>query len=84
MKLPRATRLVMGFQYEADARRMLIDLRERVAKFGLTLHEDKTRLIEFGRLPALDRRRRAGSAARRSPSWASHTTVGGPETGASW
>jgi hypothetical protein len=49
---------VMGFQYEADARRMLIDLRERVAKFGLTLHEDKARLIEFGRLPALDRRRR--------------------------
>jgi RNA-directed DNA polymerase len=48
---------VMGFQYEADARRMLADLRERVAKFGLALHEDKTRLIEFGRLPALDRRR---------------------------
>lgn len=48
---------VMGFQYAADARRMLADLRERVAKFGLTLHEDKTRLIEFGRLPSLDRRR---------------------------
>jgi len=49
---------VMGFQYETDARRMLADLRERVAKFGLALHEEKTRLIEFGRLPALDRRRR--------------------------
>lgn len=36
---------------------MLADLRERVAKFGLTLHEDKTQLIEFGRLPSLDRKR---------------------------
>ena len=41
---------VMGFQYEADARKMVIDLRERLATFGLMLHEDKTRLIEFGRL----------------------------------
>lgn len=41
---------VMGFQYEADARKMSADLRERLAAFGLTLHEDKTRLIEFGRL----------------------------------
>lgn len=40
---------VMGFQYEADARKMVIDLRERLATFGLMLHEDKTRLIEFGR-----------------------------------
>ena len=41
---------VMGFQYEADARKMVIDLRERLATFGLMLHDDKTRLIEFGRL----------------------------------
>ena len=41
---------VMGFQYEADARKMMVALRERLAAFGLTLHEDKTRLIEFGRL----------------------------------
>jgi hypothetical protein len=34
------------------------DLKERLAKFGLSLHEDKTRLIEFGRLPALSRRQR--------------------------
>ena len=37
---------------------MLADLKERLAKFGLTLHEDKTRLIEFGRLPALARQQR--------------------------
>jgi RNA-directed DNA polymerase len=30
---------------------MMVDLRDRLAKFGLALHEDKTRLIEFGRLP---------------------------------
>lgn len=49
---------VMGFQFEADAQRLLGDLRQRLAKFGLALHEEKTRLIEFGRLPALDRKRR--------------------------
>ena len=49
---------VVGFESEADARRMLVDLKERLAKFDLTLHEDKTRLIEFGRLPALARRQR--------------------------
>ena len=49
---------VMGFQFEADARRMLADLKERLAKFNLALHEGKTRLIEFGRLPALRRERR--------------------------
>ena len=37
---------------------MLADLKERLAKFGLALHEDKTRLIEFGLLPARARRRR--------------------------
>src|SRR5689334_180143 len=49
---------VMGFQYADDARRMLAALGERMAKFGLKLHEGKTRLIEFGRLPTLDHARR--------------------------
>src|SRR5205823_3820956 len=49
---------VMGFEKAADARRMLVDLKDRLAKFGLALHEDKTRLIEFGRLPALRRQQR--------------------------
>ena len=40
---------VAGFEYEEDARRFLVDLRERFARFGLELHPDKTRLIEFGR-----------------------------------
>ena len=46
---------VMGFQYEADAWRMVGDLHERLATFGLTLHEAKTRLIEFGKLSAKQR-----------------------------
>lgn len=50
---------VMGFETAHAARKFLDELRERFAKFGLALHPDKTRLIEFGRF-ALDRRRRRG------------------------
>jgi group II intron reverse transcriptase/maturase len=49
---------VAGFEYQEDARRFLADLRERFAKFGLELHPDKTRLIEFGRYAAGRRRTR--------------------------
>jgi group II intron reverse transcriptase/maturase len=40
---------IVGFEYEQDAQRFWVDLRERFAKFSLELHPDKTRLIEFGR-----------------------------------
>ena len=40
---------VVGFERKDDAVRFLAALRERMAKFGLALHPDKTRLIEFGR-----------------------------------
>jgi len=43
---------VVGFQYEGDARRFHTELRQRFARFGLDLHADKTRLIEFGRFAA--------------------------------
>jgi group II intron reverse transcriptase/maturase len=49
---------VMGFQRREDAERCLADLRARFAKFGLTLHPTKTRLVEFGRYAARDRRAR--------------------------
>jgi RNA-directed DNA polymerase len=49
---------VVGFEKEGTARAYLADLRERLAKFGLTLHPDKTRLIEFGRYAAERRRKR--------------------------
>jgi RNA-directed DNA polymerase len=48
---------IAGFEYQGDAERFLADLRERFARFGLELHPDKTRLIEFGRHAA--RRRKA-------------------------
>jgi RNA-directed DNA polymerase len=50
---------VAGFEYESDAKRFLADLRERMEKFALSLHPDKTRLIEFGRF-AVERRERHG------------------------
>ena len=48
---------VVGFQHRGEAERFLAELRERFARFGLTLHPDKTRLIEFGRF--VDQNRRA-------------------------
>src|SRR5947207_460988 len=49
---------IVGFEYEEDARRFLDELHQRLAKFGLELHPDKTRLIEFGRHAAQRRRAR--------------------------
>jgi len=49
---------VVGFDNVRTARAFLDCLRERLAKFGLTLHPDKTRLIEFGRFAAERRRAR--------------------------
>jgi len=49
---------IVGFEHEADARRFLEEMRERLRKFALTLHPDKTRLIEFGRRAADNRKRR--------------------------
>ena len=50
--------VVVGFQHEGDARRFQDELGQRLAKFGLELAEDKTRLIEFGLFAADNRRRR--------------------------
>ena len=50
--------LVMGFQSRADAERFLSEFRNRLASFGLELHPDKTRLIEFGRFAVRNRKQR--------------------------
>ncbi|MBC7926018.1 MAG: group II intron reverse transcriptase/maturase [Bryobacteraceae bacterium] len=50
--------LVVGFESKADALRFLEQFRARLAKFGLELHPEKTRLLEFGRFAAVDRRER--------------------------
>lgn len=49
---------VLGFEHERDARRFQEALRQRLAKFGLELHPNKTRLIEFGRWAVKNRRKR--------------------------
>src|SRR4051794_41846230 len=41
--------IVVGFEHEADARRFWEAMRERLQEFALSLHPDKTRLLEFGR-----------------------------------
>src|SRR3981189_728863 len=49
---------IVGFEHESDARRFLDEMRERLGEFALSLHPDKTRLIEFGRHAAANRERR--------------------------
>lgn len=49
---------VAGFQHRKEAERLLNELRERFAQFGLKLHPEKTRLIEFGRFATENRKAR--------------------------
>ena len=49
---------VVGFEYREDAERFLSELKERMNRFHLELHAEKTRLIEFGRYAVRDRKRR--------------------------
>jgi group II intron reverse transcriptase/maturase len=49
---------IIGFEHEGDARRFREAMRERLGKFALSLNEEKTRLIEFGRYAAQNRKRR--------------------------
>jgi RNA-directed DNA polymerase len=50
--------VVAGFERETDARRFLDEMRARFEAFALSLHPEKTRLIEFGRFAASNRNRR--------------------------
>ena len=58
VRFPGATHLILGFQHQTDADRFLENLRERLGRFGLELHPDKTRRIEFGRFAEQNRERR--------------------------
>jgi len=53
---------IVGFEHRQDAQRFLAELRDRLARFGLELAADKTRLIEFGRFAA--RNRKAGGLGK--------------------
>jgi hypothetical protein len=50
--------IIVGFEYQTDARRFWDAMRERLEEYSLSLHPDKTRLIEFGRFAADQRARR--------------------------
>ena len=50
--------IIVGFEYETDARRFWDAMRERFEEYSLSRHPDKTRLIEFGRFAADQRARR--------------------------
>ena len=50
--------VIFAFQYQHDAERFREALAERVRKFGLELHPEKTRLIEFGRFAEANRKGR--------------------------
>ena len=52
---------VVGFQHENDARRFRDAMRDRLREFSLSLHPEKTRLIEFGRFAAQNCKRRGCS-----------------------
>ena len=54
---------VVGFEHRVEAERFLTELRERFARFGLELHPEKTRLIEFGRFARQKRQDRGDRGA---------------------
>src|SRR5215472_13701715 len=55
--------LVIGCQHEGDGKNLLAELRDRLTQFDLSVHEGKTRLIEFGRFAAGSR----SAAGQRRP-----------------
>jgi RNA-directed DNA polymerase len=63
---------------------MFADLRERIAVFGLMLHEDKTRLIDFSRLSAERRQARGDRRPETFTLLGSRITARGAETAVSW
>jgi len=71
---------VIGFREESDARRCLAVLGERLAKFGLELHAEKTRLIEFGRY-AEERRAKRGDGPPETFDFLGFTHISGKTLG---
>jgi group II intron reverse transcriptase/maturase len=55
--------LIVGFEHRTEAERFLREFQERLAKFGLEMHPEKTRLLEFGRFAQVNRQRRGEGKA---------------------
>jgi RNA-directed DNA polymerase len=68
--------IVVGFEHETDARRFWDAMRTRFEKFGLELHGEKTRLLEFGRRAA-DRRKQRGLCKPATFSFLGFTFISG-------
>jgi len=69
---------VLGFEHREEAERFLEQLRERLQKFGLELHPEKTRLIEFGRYAA-ERRKKRGEGKPETFNFLGFTHICGTE-----
>src|SRR5688572_17506409 len=80
VQLPSATRLILCFQYREDAERVLDVLSKRFAKYGLTLHPEKTRLVAFRTLGDAEGPQRATAGDLRFPRL--HACVCAQPTGA--
>ena len=63
--------VVMGFQYRSEAERMQDALCERLTRFGLRLHPQKTWLIEFGRFAETNRKKWGKGNRKPSTFWGS-------------
>ena len=50
--------VVVGFDKQHDAKRFKRAMQQRLEQFGLSVHPEKTRLIEFGRFAAQNRAKR--------------------------
>jgi group II intron reverse transcriptase/maturase len=74
---------VLGFEHRKDAEELLEQLRERMRKFGLELHSEKTRLIEFGRF-AEDNRKRRGEGKPETFDFLGFTHIGGRTWKGNW
>ena len=74
---------VMGFQHRHEAERFLKELGERMQKFGLALHPEKTRLIEFGRFAA-ERRKAHGESKPKTFNFLGFTHMCGQERRRGW
>ena len=72
--------IVVGFEHREDAERFQVELSERMGKFSLELHEEKTRMIEFGR-HAVDRRRKRGEGKPETFNFLGFTHVCGKTRG---
>jgi group II intron reverse transcriptase/maturase len=74
---------VLGFEHRKEAEAFLEQLRERMRKFGLELHTEKTRLIEFGRF-AEDNRARRGEGKPETFDFLGFTHVSGKTRKGKW